>query len=219
MMQAISKCTSCADSSNICKSRAEPIIGWWSTAIVGTTMLAVRGNSWQWQRSFEAHGTGTGIWISFCDSLYNELTEFQITGIGDPTEAEAIHSAFFGDSSADQGQLQIGSIKTVCGHTEGTAGVAGVLKASLALQNGVVPPNLLFESLNPSLKPFVDHLHLATTSSPWPATGKGEPRRASVNRSVFSTCHSMKRPLTRFLLQLRVRRHQRSRHPGVLRQS
>ncbi|KAL6702429.1 hypothetical protein ACN47E_001870 [Coniothyrium glycines] len=114
---------------------------------------------------FEAHGTGTAA--------------------GDPIEAEAIHSAFFGDSSADDGRLLVGSIKSVCGHTEGTAGVAGILKASLALQNGVVPPNLLFNTLNPSVKPFLDHLQLATSRTAWPSINGEQPRRASVNSFGF----------------------------------
>ncbi|KAE8852588.1 hypothetical protein PTNB73_10553 [Pyrenophora teres f. teres] len=114
---------------------------------------------------FEAHGTGTAA--------------------GDPVEAEAIHSAFFGDSSADDGRLLVGSIKTVCGHTEGTAGVAGILKASLALQRGVIPPNLLFNALNPSIKPFVDHLQLATSRLVWPLITDEQPRRASVNSFGF----------------------------------
>lgn len=101
---------------------------------------------------------------------------------GDPIEAEAIHSAFFGESNADDGELLVGSIKTVCGHTEGTAGVAGILKASLALQKGAIPPNMLFTTLNPSIKPFVNHLHLATNRSAWPLVSNGQPRRASVNR-------------------------------------
>ncbi|KAH7562977.1 hypothetical protein BM1_00024 [Bipolaris maydis] len=114
---------------------------------------------------FEAHGTGTAA--------------------GDPIEAEAIHSAFFGESNADDGELLVGSIKTVCGHTEGTAGVAGILKASLALQKGAIPPNMLFTTLNPSIKPFVNHLHLATNRSAWPLVSNGQPRRASVNSFGF----------------------------------
>lgn len=103
---------------------------------------------------FEAHGTGTPA--------------------GDPVEAQAIHNAFFGEAkslprseSDEQEPLYVGSIKTVLGHTEGTAGVAAVLKASLALQHSVIPPNLLFHTLNPSVAPFYTNLKILKSSKPW----------------------------------------------------
>ncbi|PWY76064.1 putative hybrid NRPS/PKS enzyme [Aspergillus sclerotioniger CBS 115572] len=117
---------------------------------------------------FEAHGTGTPA--------------------GDPTEAEAIHNAFFmnnGLNLESHSPLFVGSIKTVIGHTEGTAGLAGLLKASLALQHGVIPPNLLFERLAPSVRPFYQNLEIATKSQPWPSTNHNAPRRASVNSFGF----------------------------------
>ncbi|KMU74737.1 lovastatin nonaketide synthase [Coccidioides immitis RMSCC 3703] len=67
---------------------------------------------------FEAHGTGTTA--------------------GDAREAEAISKAFFGPEGKAQDNedlLYVGSVKTVIGHTEGTAGVAGLIKASLAVQH------------------------------------------------------------------------------------
>ncbi|KAH9984253.1 thiolase-like protein [Xylariaceae sp. FL0662B] len=97
---------------------------------------------------FEAHGTGTPA--------------------GDPIEAEAVSSAFF-LSGTSQGRecssdsLLVGSIKSIIGHTEGTAGIAGVLKASLALQESQVPPNLLFDRLNPYIEPFYDNLRVPTS--------------------------------------------------------
>lgn len=115
---------------------------------------------------FEAHGTGTPA--------------------GDPIEAAAIHSAFFGggDPADTSKTMLVGSIKTVCGHTEGTAGVAGILKAALSLQNSTVAPNLLFKTLNPKIAPFAGQLRVPTTALPWPAVEAGQPRRASVNRWV-----------------------------------
>lgn len=111
---------------------------------------------------FEAHGTGTPT--------------------GDPTEAEAISSVFSDSRSDEDIPLFVGSIKTVVGHTEGTAGLAGILKASLALQNAVIPPNLLFQQLNPSIEPFYRRLHIPTAASAWPSVPDGASRRASVNR-------------------------------------
>lgn len=81
--------------------------------------------------------------------------------------------------------LHVGSIKTVIGHTEGTAGLAGILKASLALQHGVIPPNMLLNELNPSIRPFYENLQIASNSKPWPLLPAGQPRRASVNSFGF----------------------------------
>jgi hybrid polyketide synthase/nonribosomal peptide synthetase ACE1 len=114
---------------------------------------------------FEAHGTGTPA--------------------GDPVEAEAISCAMFPDGKGPEvslGPLYVGSSKTVIGHTEGTAGIAAILKASLALQNAVIPPNLLFDRLSPHVEPFYDKLQIPTSLMPWPAVAGGGPRRVSVNR-------------------------------------
>lgn len=111
---------------------------------------------------FEAHGTGTPA--------------------GDPVEAEAISSAF---PRTEDAPLYVGSIKTIIGHTEGTAGIAGILKASLALRNSTIPPNMLFESLNPQVKPFYTNLCVPTDCVAWPPVGEGSPRRASVNSFGF----------------------------------
>jgi hybrid polyketide synthase/nonribosomal peptide synthetase ACE1 len=113
---------------------------------------------------FEAHGTGTPA--------------------GDPIEAEAISRSFTPGVSS-KSNLYVGSIKTVLGHTEGTAGVASLMKASLALQNEVIPPNLLFNKLSSSIEPFYNGLEVPTEPQRWPALQKGQPRRASVNSFGF----------------------------------
>ncbi|KAF5858310.1 hypothetical protein ETB97_004590 [Aspergillus alliaceus] len=113
---------------------------------------------------FEAHGTGTKA--------------------GDPQEAEALMRAFFPESDSE-GELFVGSIKTVVGHTEGTAGLAGLMKACLALRNATIPPNLLFNKLNPDLERFTSHLRVPTANQPWPELPDGTPRRASVNSFGF----------------------------------
>ncbi|PWY66108.1 putative hybrid NRPS/PKS enzyme [Aspergillus heteromorphus CBS 117.55] len=117
---------------------------------------------------------------------YFEAHEGTGTPTGDPLEAAAIREAFFpGDNNQDRGSLFVGSIKTVVGHTEGTAGLAGVLKASLALRNGTIPPNLLFNQLNPKIQPFYTNLEIATAAKPWPVLPAGVPRRASINSFGF----------------------------------
>ncbi|KAL9126956.1 MAG: hypothetical protein Q9217_004079 [Psora testacea] len=95
------------------------------------------------------------------------------------------HEGHLDASKHDVGALLVGSIKTVLGHLEGAAGMAGLLKASLAVQNGVVPPKLHFNSLNPKIAPYYHDLRIATESTPWPALSSGTVRRASVNSFGF----------------------------------
>ncbi|GES57118.1 Nonribosomal peptide synthetase 14 [Aspergillus terreus] len=116
---------------------------------------------------FEAHGTGTPA--------------------GDPQEASAIHAAFFSDpESKDDGDLlYVGSVKTVIGHTEGTAGLAALIKAAQSIQHGVIAPNLHFERLNPAIEPYYRHLRVPTECQPWPDLPAGVPRRVSVNSFGF----------------------------------
>lgn len=124
---------------------------------------------------FEAHGTGTPT--------------------GDPIEAKAICDAFYGPRSdlKEGSKLFVGSIKTVIGHTEGTAGLAGLLKASLAIQHGIIPPNLLLNRLNLAIVPFYAKLEIPTAPRPWPAIEEDTPRRVSVNSFGFggSNAHAI----------------------------
>ncbi|CAK7223488.1 Type I Iterative PKS [Sporothrix bragantina] len=129
---------------------------------------------------FEAHGTGTKA--------------------GDPVEAEAVYNAFFTDpvtkddiAFSEEERLYVGSIKTVLGHLESGAGLAGFLRASLAVQNGVIPPNMHFGTLNPKIEPFYHRLCVPTEALPWPALPEGVPRRASLNSFGFggSNAHAI----------------------------
>lgn len=116
---------------------------------------------------FEAHGTGTPA--------------------GDPIEAEAISTSFFGGDMTDDADLPpllVGSVKTVIGHSEGAAGIAAIMKTSLALQKSVVPPNLHFNQLNPKIRQFYGNLVVPTSACEWKGV-EGQPRRASVNRCVY----------------------------------
>ncbi len=115
---------------------------------------------------FECHGTGTLA--------------------GDPVEARAIQEAFFPDrdQTNQDSPLYCGSVKTVIGHLEGCAGLAGVLKVALAIQNKAIPPNMHFNQLNPAITPYYDKLCVPTSLLPWPDTA-GKPLRASVNSFGF----------------------------------
>ncbi|KAJ5446582.1 hypothetical protein N7445_001403 [Penicillium cf. griseofulvum] len=121
---------------------------------------------------FEAHGTGTQA--------------------GDFQEATGIYNAFFADGLAQSPEdpLYVGSIKTVLGHSEGCAGLAGIIKASLCIQNGQIPPNMHFEKLNPKLEPYTAHLNVSTELKEWPVLPAGVPRRVSVNSFGFGGTNS-----------------------------
>lgn len=76
------------------------------------------------------------------------------------------------------------------GHTEGAAGLAGVLKVMLAMRHSTVPPNLHLETLNPSVEPFYTNLRIPTTPQSWPQVPTGQPKRASVNSFGFGGTNS-----------------------------
>jgi acyl transferase domain-containing protein len=104
-------------------------------------------------------------------------TVFQVL-LSNCAKLQALNTAFFPDHDAAEGELLVGSIKTIIGHTEGCAGIAGILKACLAIQNSEIPPNLLFSRLNPALEPYVKYLRIPVESEPWPELPPGQPRRA-----------------------------------------
>ncbi|WP_344564250.1 SDR family NAD(P)-dependent oxidoreductase [Streptomyces axinellae] len=108
---------------------------------------------------YEAHGTGTAV--------------------GDPIEANAIGSVL-GDSGRTH---WMGSVKSNFGHTEAAAGVAGVIKAALCLERGLIPANLHFEKPNPKI-PF-DSLPLRVPTEVTDFPAWSGPRRAGVNSFGF----------------------------------
>ncbi|RYP81860.1 hypothetical protein DL769_001820 [Monosporascus sp. CRB-8-3] len=124
---------------------------------------------------FEAHGTGTKA--------------------GDPKEAAAIYQSFGRHIIADEAAapLYVGSVKTVIGHLEGSAGLAGLLKGSASIQRGLIAPNLLFNRLNPDIEPFYKGLEVPTRLTSWPDLPEGVPRRVSVNSFGFggSNAHAI----------------------------
>ena len=78
---------------------------------------------------FEAHGTGTPV--------------------GDPTEARGIHLAF--EDRSRLHPLYVGAVKSNIGHLEGASGLAGLIKAALAVEKGIIPPNAWFEKPNEAI--------------------------------------------------------------------
>ena len=105
----------------------------------------------------EAHGTGTPL--------------------GDPIELDSL-SKVFGDRE-NSAPLVIGSVKTNVGHLEAAAGVAGFMKAVLAIRNGYIPRHLNFHQLTMHASEAASRLKIAADATEWPATGR--PRRAGVS--------------------------------------
>jgi len=106
----------------------------------------------------EAHGTGTRA--------------------GDPVEIGAL-AAVLGEGRAANSRCAMGSVKTNIGHTESAAGVAGLIKATLALHHAAIPPSLHFHEPNPRV-PWADlPLEIVQTLRAWP--GDARARVAGVN--------------------------------------
>jgi NADPH:quinone reductase-like Zn-dependent oxidoreductase/3-oxoacyl-(acyl-carrier-protein) synthase/NADP-dependent 3-hydroxy acid dehydrogenase YdfG/acyl carrier protein len=97
----------------------------------------------------EAHGTGTSL--------------------GDPIEMEALNAVYGGaGAEGDASPCIIGAVKTNFGHLEAAAGVAGLIKIVLCLENGVIPKNLHFQKLNPQIVLDGSRLAVAAEPVPWP---------------------------------------------------
>ncbi len=79
----------------------------------------------------EAHGTGTPL--------------------GDPIEVNSLKAVLMQGRHPNQ-PCYIGSVKTNIGHLEPAAGIAGIIKVVLSLQNKEIPPHLHFKRLNPYIK-------------------------------------------------------------------
>ncbi|KAI5241809.1 putative polyketide synthase [Aureobasidium subglaciale] len=109
-------------------------------------------------RFFEAHGTGTPT--------------------GDPLEISAISSVFSSHRSASD-PLFIGSVKTNIGHTETSSGLASIIRTTLAMEKGQIPPSGTFKQANPTLKLDERFIKVPEAVQEWPDVNGV--RRASVN--------------------------------------
>ena len=95
---------------------------------------------------FECHGTGTPV--------------------GDPLEVAAIRRVF-GDHTAANKPMLIGSIKTNLGHSEPVSGIAGIMKTVLSLEHGVIPATVGVKNIHPALE-LGNGIEITTQNSPWP---------------------------------------------------
>ena len=123
----------------------------------------------------ECHGTGTGL--------------------GDPIEIQALTKSFaelysqHGKAPPQTPHCGLSSVKTNIGHLETAAGIAGVLKALLAIKHQQIPANVHFEQLNPYINLKASPFFIADKTTPWAAPmgtdGGPLPRRAGVSSFGF----------------------------------
>ncbi|MBG0824954.1 SDR family NAD(P)-dependent oxidoreductase [Planomonospora sp. ID91781] len=106
----------------------------------------------------EAHGTGTAM--------------------GDPIEVTAL-STVYTRQTRDRGWCGIGSVKSNIGHLSQAAGIISLIKAVLALENGLIPPTINYERPNPAIDFDDTPFYVASTLSKWETDGG--PRRAAVS--------------------------------------
>ncbi|MFE4061978.1 beta-ketoacyl synthase N-terminal-like domain-containing protein, partial [Streptomyces sp. NPDC059096] len=96
----------------------------------------------------EAHGTGTVV--------------------GDRTELATL-TEVFQEHGAEPGSCAIGSVKSQIGHTKCAAGLAGLIKTTLALHHGVKPPTLHLATPNPAWEADTSPFAFHTSAAPWAA--------------------------------------------------
>ncbi|MFI9772879.1 type I polyketide synthase [Streptomyces sp. NPDC052415] len=100
------------------------------------------------------------------------------TKLGDPIEVSALTEAFR-HSTRRTGFCALGSVKTNIGHLGAAAGIAGLIKAVLALEHRQIPPSLHFDRPNPLIDFDASPFRVPTALEDWP---EGDhPRRAAVS--------------------------------------
>ncbi|MEU4492066.1 beta-ketoacyl synthase N-terminal-like domain-containing protein [Streptomyces sp. NPDC023998] len=108
----------------------------------------------------EAHGTGTPV--------------------GDEAELATL-ARVFGPRTAGVERVAMGSVKSMLGHTMQASGMAGLIKAVLAVHDGTLPPTLHLEAPHEGFA--ATRMRPVTQSEPW-ERGRA-PRRAGVNAFGF----------------------------------
>ncbi len=108
----------------------------------------------------EAHGTGTRV--------------------GDAVELASLTETF--GPYAKPGTIGLGSVKSQIGHAKAAAGIAALIKTSLALYNKVLPPSVNFETPNPNVDWATCPFRVITKAEAWP---DGKIRRANVSAFGF----------------------------------
>jgi phthiocerol/phenolphthiocerol synthesis type-I polyketide synthase E len=104
------------------------------------------------------------------------------TSLGDPIEVAALSAAWRGlaDGELEPGSCLIGSVKSNIGHAVQGAGVAGLIKLILALENGEIPATVNFTAPNPKLELEKTPFAIADRRVPWERVA-GAPRLGAIS--------------------------------------
>ncbi len=102
------------------------------------------------------------------------------TRVGDAVELNALYDIFA--PYAKPGTIGLGSVKSQIGHAKAAAGIASLIKTSLALYNKVLPPSVNFETPNPTVDWATSPFRVITKAEPW---NSDKIRRANVSAFGF----------------------------------
>ncbi len=108
------------------------------------------------------------------------------TPAGDAAELATLAEVFgprVSEAVGGAGPAVIGSVKSMIGHTMPAAGVAGLVKAALAVHHGMLLPTLHCDDPNPALA--ATRFRPLDKAAPWETTAEQPVRRAAVNAFGF----------------------------------
>ncbi|HZX93418.1 MAG TPA: type I polyketide synthase, partial [Myxococcales bacterium] len=107
------------------------------------------------------------------------------TTVGDVVEVGALRQLFeeSGWTPRDGARTALGSVKANIGHTMSASGIAGLIKAALALHHKKLPPQPGIAEENPKLELGTGPFFLPRSETPWESNG--HPRRAGVSSFGF----------------------------------
>jgi len=104
------------------------------------------------------------------------------TKVGDATELSTLSRLWTGLPPGEH--IAVGSVKSQIGHLKAAAGIAGILKVTMALHHATIPPSAGFETPNPTVDWNENPFFVPTQAMEWPLP-KGHPRRAGVSAFGF----------------------------------
>jgi enediyne polyketide synthase len=130
---------------------------------------------------FEGHGTGTSV--------------------GDAVELQALSAARRAAAVGHAAPAAIGSVKANIGHTKAAAGVAGLIKATLALSAGILPPTTGCDEPRAELQDQTPALRILRKGEPWPAdqqlrAGVSSMGFGGINAHLVLEAEARRAPLT-----------------------